>query len=671
MKRILAFSIFVFISLVITGQVVKPVTWSFSTRDIDNDHVDLVFRATISSHWHMYGLNIASGGPVPIRIGFEQTRGFVVTGKPVQSPKPFVVMDEIFGMKVELHSGNVTITQRINKIQTDSITINGTVSYQTCSDMQCVLSEDDFSFRLKGAGKAPAVPTENQHVNDTSASSGIQPPAVANSTLKQEKTAVKADLQKPAAESKSLWGVFFFSLLLGLGGLVTPCVYPMIPLTVSYFLRGNKTRSRAVSEAMVFGLSIVFLYTIIGVVVAVLKNPNAVNNVTTNWITNLIFFLVFVILSASFFGMFEIMLPSGMANRLDQQADKGGYTGAFFMALAMSVLSFSCTGPIVGSLLIKASQGQVLEPVIGMAGFSISFALPFTLFAIFPSWLKSLPKSGGWLNAVKVFFAFIMLAFSLYFVAKIDQSYHLRIIDRELFLSIWIVIFTLLGVYLLGKIRFAHDTPTEYVGVPRFFLSIISFSLALYLLTSFLGNPLKPFASILPPADHETTTSQQQPIATQSLCSVPLYSDFLSLPHNLSGYFDYEEALSCAREQNKPVLVDFVGHTCSNCKKMYAEVWSDPRVLKMLREKFIIVALYTDDKTNIPDSAQYVSTVDGKIKNTMGKKNQDLQIARFQSNTLPLYVVVDQQGNTLSPTYFSYNPDVDQFIFWLGASINK
>jgi thiol:disulfide interchange protein DsbD len=477
--------------------------------------------------------------------------------------------------------------------------------------------------------------------------------------------------QSTASPSGTLLGIFLLAMLAGLGGLLTPCVYPMIPMTVSYFLRGNKTRGRAISEALVFGLSIVFLYTLIGVLVAVFKNPNAVNNFTTHWITNLLFFIIFMVLSASFFGMFEIILPSSLANKVDQQADKGGYLGAFFMALAMAILSFSCTGPIVASLLIKASQGQVLEPVIGMAGFSLVFALPFTLFAIFPSWLKGLPKSGGWLNAVKVFFAFIMLAFSLYFLGKIDQSYHLGLLGRDLFLSIWIVIFTLLGLYFLGKIRFAHDDEMTSLSFPRLLLSLVSISFALYLFTGLLGAELKGFSTILPPQARTSAavSAESNQNSAAALCNTPKYADFLELPHDLNGYFDYEEALACAREQNKPVLVDFLGHTCSNCKKMYSEVWSDPRVLDLLTRHFIIAALYTDDKTRLPEREWITSAADGKVKNTIGKKNQDLQVNRFNSNALPLYAIVDGNGNNLASSYYTYDPDVEKFLTWLKQGI--
>ncbi|MBN2814661.1 MAG: thioredoxin family protein, partial [Bacteroidales bacterium] len=569
--------------------------------------------------------------------------------------------------------------------QADSVIVSGTLEYMTCSDMQCVLGDADFTFRLSGLEKtATATAAEKitqpsqPMASDDSTSLAISPENIASDTSVANTAAAAANGTTPATGQKSLWGVFFLSLLAGLGGLLTPCVYPMIPMTVSFFLRGNKKRSKAISEALVFGLSIVLLYTLIGVLVAIFKNPNAVNNFTTHWLTNLIFFAIFMVLAASFFGAFEIMLPSGLANKVDQQADKGGYIGAFFMALAMAILSFSCTGPIIASLLIKASQGDVLEPVIGMAGFSLVFALPFTLFAIFPSWLQGLPKSGGWLNAVKVVFAFIMLAFSLYFLAKVDQSYHLGILTREIFISIWTVIFVMLGFYLLGRLKFAHDSALPYIGVPRLIFALASFSFGLYLFTGLFGNELKGLSSIIPPPGKETaintspsasaaTAAPLQEKTATALCNTPRYADFLSLPHALQGYFDYEEALACAREKGKAVLVDFVGHTCSNCKKMYGEVWSDPRVLKLLNEKFIVVALYTDDKTKLPESEWITSTVDGKVKNTIGRKNQDLQIARFGSNALPLYAIVDGSGNNLSDTYYTYDPDVEKFIRWLQA----
>jgi thiol:disulfide interchange protein DsbD len=552
-KLIVAFIVATVFIHATSSQVVSPVKWTITTRQIDAEQTDLIFKATISPSWHLYGLNIPENGPIPTSINFNNPKGFVLVGKTSQTPAPEIVDDKIFMMKIELHNKQATFTQRIKKTGYDSIIINGIVEYMTCSDMQCVPGEHDFTFRLGGAAKEKsAVAAAVEEEAAAAAKEGESEAAVtvtadgkatvAAAVEVEVEVAVEAAEKEEAAPVKSLWGVFFLSLLAGLGGLLTPCVYPMIPMTVSYFLRGSTSRSKSISQALVFGLSIVFIYTLIGVLVAIFKNPNAVNNFTTHWLTNTLFFLIFITLSASFLGMFEIMLPSGLANKVDRQADKGGYLGAFFMALAMAILSFSCTGPIVASLLIKASQGEVLEPVVGMAGFSIVFALPFTLFAIFPSWLQGLPKSGSWLNAVKVFFAFIMLAFSLYFLGKIDQSYHLNLISREIFISIWIVIFTLLGFYLLGKIRFAHDSEPSHTGVPRFLFSVASFSFALYLFTGFLGNDLRGLSGILPPATTTATAvataaspSTANPTDNSSLpnglCSVPKYADFLTLPH--------------------------------------------------------------------------------------------------------------------------------------------
>lgn len=653
----------------LSAQIIKPVKWTFSVNRIDEQQVDLIFKADIQAPWHMYGLNIPEGGPIPITIDFENVKGFELVGKPTQLPKPEIVDDPIFNMKLELHSKKVTFIQRIRKKQADSIIITGMLNYMTCSDMQCVLGDQDFTFRMNGAKTIQPQPDQNSvqkesvSANDSIKLTGSE---VGDSSTYASTRVAPADSQ---GSSNTLWGLFLLAVLGGLGGLLTPCVYPMIPMTVSYFLRGNKTKSRAVSEALLFGFSIIFIYTMIGVLVAVLKDPTAVNNFNTHWITNLLFFLIFIILSASFFGMFEIVLPSGFANKVDRQADKGGYIGAFFMALAMAVLSFSCTGPIVASLLIKASQGDVLEPVIGMFGFSLIFALPFTLFAIFPSWLKGLPKSGGWLNAIKVFFAFIMLAFSLYFLVKIDQSYHLNMLSRELFISIWMVVFSLLGFYLLGKIKFAHDSDLTHLGFPRFIMAVISFSFALYLFTGLLGNDLNRLSTILPPVKHTQSkiSANSAENKASSLCNVPKYSDFLELPQGLTGYFDYNEALACAKQQNKPVLVDFVGHTCSNCKKMYAEVWSDPRMMELLNEKFIVVALYTDDNTKLPET-EWITGSDGKVKKTMGKKNQEIQISRFKSNALPLYIIVDENGKDLSHEYYTYDPDPEKMIRWLESA---
>jgi thiol:disulfide interchange protein len=676
MKRIFLFIVAAFSLLNLANpQVIKPVKWTFSVKKAGNSHVDLVFKATIKAPWHMYGINIPENGPIPFSINFEEPKGFSVTGKPTQFPKPEIVDDKVFNMKLELHNKEVTFTQRIKILQADSIIIKGTLEYMTCSDMQCIPGDQDFTFRLAGLSTADAGRSDTAVADfSTAAVTGKQKKFVTTDTAvgqpqgtaPADSSVGKAGGTTPSPDNKSLWAVLLVAMLAGLGGLLTPCVYPMIPMTVSYFLRGTKSRTTAILQALVFGLSIVFIYTLIGVLVAIFKNPNAVNNVTTHWATNTVFFLIFIALSASFFGMFEIILPSGLANKVDQQADKGGYTGAFFMALAMAILSFSCTGPIVAGLLIKASQGQVLEPIIGMAGFSLIFALPFTLFAIFPSWLKRLPKSGAWLNSIKIFFAFIMLAFAIYFLGKIDQTYHLNVLNRPVYLSLWIVIFTLMGLYFLGKIRFEHDNESSGLKFPGLLLSIASFSFALVLFTGLFGADLKGLSTLLPPPLKTTAFTVSLPDKSSgSLCGIPKYSEILNFPNGLQGYFDYDEAIACARKQNKPVLIDFGGNTCSNCKKMYSEVWSDPRVMELLSTRFILADLLTDERTMLAESEWYENPANGKLIKTLGKKNQDLQIRQFSSNALPLYIIINADGKELTSSRYTYNPDIEKFIRWL------
>ena len=675
---------------VLHGQIINPVNWSYMTEKTDDQTYTLVFTARIDKPWHMYGTNIPEGGPIPVTFAFEENPVVEIVGELRQITKPEVMDDPVFGMKVELHSNKAVFKQKIRKLHTykDAI-MKGTINYMTCNDTQCVMNDTDFSFSIPGTEKGSKKPVEIA-VNSKSSKGNPLGDTVKTMivTAEPDDTFAVVDAvqvsPKTGQKKRGLLGAFLISLLAGLGGLLTPCVYPMIPLTVTYFLRGEKSRSRAIAQALVFGISIVFIYTMIGILVAIFKNPNAVNTFITHWATNLVFALIFIALAASFFGMFELVLPSGLSNRVDRKADKGGFLGAFFMALAMAILSFSCTGPIVASLLLAAAQGEVMEPVIGMLGFSIAIALPFTLFAIFPSWLKSLPKSGGWLNTVKVFFAFMMLAFSLYFLSKVDQAYHLNILTREVFLVIWIVLLTLLGFYLLGKIKFAHDSDLTHIGVLRLFFVIAAFSYALYLFTGLLDNNLKGISAILPPEKAKPVISEMVSSGSQlsynatpqsynelALCGIPRYSDFLALPHGLQGYFDYDEALACAREKNKPLLVDFVGHTCSNCKKMYAQVWSDPAVLEILKNDFVIVALYTDDKTKLPGNEWITSTFDGKTKTTIGRKNQDFQITRFNSNALPLYAIVDGTGKELTATRYVYSPDVQKFIDWLKEGREK
>jgi thiol:disulfide interchange protein len=685
MNKIYSILIAFFIVQCAYPQPLKPVKWTFDTEVVNEDEINLVYKAAIDKGWHMYGLNMPDDGPFPVSFNYYDTANFEISDRPVAIIKPEVKFDEILGLKLETLEGKALFKQRIKRTTPGKFKISGFVEYMACNDQTCTPPiEQEFTFIVKeqAAGSNEKVPLAKTTVNPSadilsadSSKTGLQ-----DSSLQvnpERDASVTESYRKKDKENRSLWITIFISMLAGLGALLTPCVYPMIPLTVSFFMRGKKSKAQGIAEAFVFGISITLIYTLLGVLVAIFKDPNAVNTVSAHWLLNLIFFIVFIILAASFFGMFELVLPGSVANKIDQQADRGGIMGAFFMALGMTILSFSCTGPIVASLLIKASEGEVLEPVFGMFGFGIVFAIPFTLFAIFPSWLKGLPKSGGWLNSVKVFMAFIMLAFSFYFLNKIDQVYHLNLLTRELYIGFWIVVFTLLGCYLLGKIRFAHDNEVQTIGVPRFLLAVVVFTFVLYLVPGLFGADLRGIAPLLPPKESQKFnltkhTAIPRDRESVSLCNTPKYSGFLSLPHELQGYFDYNEAIACAKEKNMPVLLDFVGHTCANCKKMYENVWSDPKVLEMLRDKFIIAALYTDDKTKLPEEDWFVSDLDNKVKNTIGRQNVDFQIRKFNSNALPLYAIVDPQGKVLTKEpFYVYNPGIQNFMNFLMEGLDN
>ncbi len=671
------------------ADVVEPVKWKNEIKKTGEDTYLVRFTATIDAGWHLYGLNIPDNGPIATSFIFEKLSNAQLDGTISSSVDPEVKYDKTFEMDLELFDGTVEFTQQI-KTTGEKPHIKGYIEFMACDDSRCLPpSEIDFEFSPEGAvassesglpKKEEATPffgtqqielggAENEQVITEE---GTDAPSV------EEITASAKDAG--SSDKKGLLATFLIALLAGLGALLTPCVYPMIPLTVSFFMRDEKSKGKGITEALVFGISLVLIYTSIGVLVAIFKDPNAVNSVSTHWIPNLLFFIIFIALAVSFFGVFEITLPSGLANKVDQKADKGGFIGAFFMALGMAILSFSCTGPIVASLLIKAAQGQVLEPVVGMFGFSLAFALPFTLLAIFPGVVSKMPKSGGWLNAVKVFFAFILLAFALMFLSNLG----LKFITRDLVLSLDIVIFTLLGFYLLGKIKFSHDSDVSYVSVPRLILAILSFAVAVYLFPGLFGSPLKAISPFLPPQEtsgfilNSGTNAAASSAATfipAELCDEnPRYSDNekLHIPAGLNGYFDYEEGMACAREQNKPVLLDFVGHSCKNCKKMYAEVWSDPRVMNLINDNYILIVLYTDDRTPLPENEWVTSSVDGKVKKTMGKRNVDFEITKFQSNALPLYAALDTQGNVITTDpYFTYNLNTEEFITFLEDGINN
>jgi len=471
------------------------------------------------------------------------------------------------------------------------------------------------------------------------------------------------------------------ALLAGLAALLTPCVFPMIPMTVAFFTGQENGRSEAIRKASIFGLSIVAIYTFIGIGVSMLFGAEVANDIATSAIANIIFFIIFFIFALSFLGAFEIVLPSSFVNKMNKNANKGGLLGIFFMAFTLVLVSFSCTGPIVGSVLIKSAQGELLKPIIGMLGFSLAFAIPFTLFAIFPEWMQSLPKSGGWLNSVKVILGFLELALGLKFLSIADQAYHWGILDREVYLAIWIVIFSFMGIYLLGKIQLAHDSPIKKLSVTRLLLSICTFTFVVYMIPGMFGAPLKALSGYLPPITtqdfdlnrlirEQQGSSGNSRIIDENFPSNPRFSSFLHLPYGINGFYDYNEALAYAKKVNKPLFIDFTGHGCVNCRKMEEYVWADNTVLNRLKDDYVVVALYVDDKTTLPEDEWFISTYDGKVKKTLGKQNFDLQIGRFNSNAQPFYVLLDNEEKQLMDPK-SYDLDINAFINFLDEGKSK
>jgi thiol:disulfide interchange protein DsbD len=655
--------LFLLITPGLAAQILDPIDWQFSQEQVGENEVDLVFTAVIEDNWHLYSQELPEGGPIATSFTFTESGSFERSGEVLEVTEGEVKFDPSFGIDLKMFSQEAVFKQRIKILSAEEFVVSGSIEYMCCDDERCLPPKlEEFTFTISGE-ETPG-----------SAQSGLQQ---AEMTLGLSDEVVITE--DSGTSDRSLWVFFFIAFLAGLAGILTPCVFPMIPMTVSFFMQGSENRGKAIIKGLIFGISIIAIYTAIGVIVSLSSAGSGFTNVlSTHWIPNLIFFILFMVFAASFLGMFEIILPNSWVSRSDRQVDKGGYLGSFFMALTLVLVSFSCTGPIVGALLVEAAGGLAIKPILGMFGFSLAFALPFTLFAIFPAWLKGMPKSGGWLNSVKVVLGFIVLAFGMKFFSIIDQVYHLNILSRDVFLAIWIVIFTLLGLYLLGKLKLAHDSDLPHIKVPRLLLAIASFAFVVYMIPGLFGADLNGIAALIPPKSAQKFTLTLQTEAetgfpsgstvSGDLCDIPKYGDILHLPHGLEGYYDYEQGMACARQMNKPVLLDFKGHACSNCKEMEAKVWSRPEVLKRLREKYIIIALYTDDRTKLPESEWITSTFDGKVKKTLGSKNLDIQITRFNTNTQPYYALVDPDGNPLAAPR-GHNLDATAFLEWLESGL--
>lgn len=685
MKKLLSLAFLLLLSFTTFGQVIQPARWSwaYSKPEVKTgETIDLVFTVTIDQGWHVYSSDFDPNvGPIVASIKLKPNDTFQLVGglKSINAKK---VHDEIFDGDVKYFEGKGEFRQTV-KILKDKPLIEGTYDSQACQDDgSCVPIRGNF--KLETALKvipADANPKVGETVTPSKKTEEGNQQADSSGQLSKEDDKLSIapapviEKKEPAEANESLWGFMLAAFVSGLLALLTPCVFPMIPMTVSYFTgKTHKSRAAGIGKALIYGVSIVAIYTLIGTIVSRINGPAFANFVSTHWVPNILFFLIFVFFGLSFLGWFEIVLPHWLVNKVDAQADRGGLAGIFFMAFTIVLVSFSCTGPIVGSILVASAGGQVVKPILGMVSFSMAFAVPFALFAVFPQWLKSLPKSGGWLNTVKVVLGFLELALALKFLSIADQVYHWRILDREVYLAFWIVIFALIGFYLLGKIRTPHDDKVETISVPRMILAICTLSFVVYMIPGLFGAPLKVLSGYLPPLTTQdfvgTASAGSSTQKTGDAIENPKYADLFTLPHNLKGFFEYKEALAYAKKVNKPIFIDFTGHGCVNCRKMEEYVWSQPEVLKRLQNDFIVVALYVDDKTELPQTEWYSSTYDNQQKMSIGDQNADFQIVKYNNNAQPYYCLVDHDGKLLQKPQ-SYTSDVNAFVQFLDAGKSK
>ncbi len=704
----------------------QSVTWKSSVEPLGGDAYRIVLEAAIPAGYHMYDMGPYEGGPTATTIVLTPGEGVQLDGPVEQLTKAHTYYDELFGMQIGTLSGKPRFAQKVH-LATAKGTVTAQLEWMICNDSSC-MPPDETELTIEiAASAAPAAPAKGEAAQSApaatapvkttpvkaettpaaataqTAESAVQEPAqeAAPTTVAPagEQTESAAEVApaaeaaeaapvKDAAGSKGLWALIIEAILWGFAALLTPCVFPMVPMTVSYFLKGEGGAAMGRLRASLYGLFIVLLYTVpIAAIILITRivggdavTADIFNWLATHWLPNIIFFLVFMVFAASFFGAFEITMPSWMVNKTDSKADTKGIGGIFFLALTLVLVSFSCTGPIVGSVLIKSTSGEFWTPIITMLAFSVAFALPFTLFALFPSVLKKLPKSGGWLNSVKVVIGFIEVALGMKFLSVADQTYHWGLLDREVYLAVWIVVFALLGFYLLGKIRFAHDSDLPYVGVGRLTLAIIVFSFVVYMIPGMWGAPLKALSGYLPPLTTQDFVLGQHTAAvpagtsasgSHTLLTVegkqPKYSDFLHLPHGLEGFFDLKEAEAYAAKVGKPLFIDFTGHGCVNCREMEARVWSDPQVLDILRNDYVICALYSDDKKVLPES-EWVTTDAGKVLKGLGKINSYYALKTYGVNAQPYYVLQGADGRPLVAPR-GYDLSVEGFVEFLQSGL--
>ncbi|MEO8793863.1 MAG: cytochrome c biogenesis protein CcdA [Daejeonella sp.] len=674
MKKLLGFILILF-AVTSQAQILEPVKWSFSSKTINDKEAELILIAKIDKGWHVYSQFIEEGGPVPTSFTFKPSPDYKLVGKVSESPKPITAMDKTFDMKIAYHENLVTFKQKI-RLNKPKTSVSGSLEYMVCNDERCLPpSEVEFKIPVEYKGSAavannaasvPLVQTQPEVVKPTDTIQdlpGIAPPVSADTASVKE----KISQPEPVTEkSTSFWGIFIAGFIGGLAAFFMPCIYPMIPLTVSFFTKKAGSRAKGIQSAIIYGLSIIIIYVALGLLITLIFGASALNEAASSATFNLLFFAALVVFAVSFLGAFEITLPSSLVNKMDEKSNKGGFIGLFFMAFTLALVSFSCTGPIIGTLLVDAvSKGSYLGPAIGMFGFSSALAIPFTLFAIFPSWLKEMPKSGGWLNTVKVSLGFLELALAFKFLSNVDLAYHWGVFDRDVFLAIWIIIFAIWGFYLLGKIKLSHDSEISFISLPRLFFAMFVLGFTLYMVPGLWGAPLKAISAWLPPQptqDFDLYTNSGSSASAQT--AGKKYAGLFHAPHGLDAFYDYEEGIAYSKKVNKPVLLDFTGWSCVNCRKMEASVWPDAGVLNQLKNDYVLISLYVDDKTELPENEKYKSLFSGKEIKTLGQKWSDLQASKFGTNSQPYYVITDYNKKTLVAPQ-AFNLDINNYIQFL------
>ncbi len=681
-RKIVPFVTLLLGSFYVSAQILDPVEWVFSKEQQTANEYELRLTASMDPGWYIYGTDLAPGGPIPTAITFDAGEGFELVGD-LTYPEAEVKFDPNFDMDIPMYGGSVTFTQLVRVVSASTVRVTGELEYMSCDDERCLPPDFiSFAFELEGTGDDLAA--TDPSVSEKAAKDdgrkddpeGLleaeytfdEEGAPAEEEVRESETSIYSPEEPPA---RGLGWTFVLGFLGGLLALLTPCVFPMIPLTVSFFLRNADNRTRAFRDAAMYGATIIFSYVVLGLLISIIFGPAALNALATSPGFNIFFFALLIFFAASFFGAFELTMPASWSNALDSRADKtGGLIGVFLMGITFVLVSFSCTGPIVGTLLVEAATGgSLFGPAAGMLGFSLALAIPFSLLSVFPAGLKSLPKSGGWMNAVKVVLGFIVLAFSLKFLSVADAVGQWGILDREVFLVLWIAIFFLMGLYLIGKIRFAHDSELQYLSVPRLMLAIATFAFVFYLIPGLWGAPLRAISSFLPSPvtqEFDLTRIALQPTGETDPHTIYVGESVQEGPHGLMAFTDYDEGMAAARKAGKPVFLDFTGLGCANCRKMEANVWSDQRVMDRLRNNFVKISLFVDDRTRLPEEEQFVSDVLGRERRirTVGQKWSVFQAERYGANTQPYYIILDHQENMLAPAY-GYNSNIERYIEFL------